>query len=407
MFNRFNISNRPKKIFRIFLLMFFITKFHPLMAQSEKIKRAIIVVPGYMASGLFWNAKSNYLYNKGELVWLLSNSEERLLTCKNVYKFMWTYQDVALDGNGGPKDKRIGKAEFFEFPRKVDEEVYKYGVCNGYKNLIETLSNNFKNTEVKLFNYDFRLDNNVNAEFLEEEIKKYDEVILIGHSNGGVLIAKTLSGVLNKGQNLNILKGCFFIAVPFQGTLVAINAAINGENTYPTNILNVLLPYAPISRYLSRTYITTYQLMPKQVEKFIVDKNHNPIKKEEFSNIMKSKLDKDQTAQRNSIDGLSSYYDSLFVDSKFVLSTLDCPIYSILGEGFKTESSAKLTDKSFEVISHSTRGDGRVLRSSSYPPPGNDFHIPGKLKIFNALHGYLQQTSQVVNYIKNEIEKLF
>ena len=77
-----------------------------------------------------------------------------------------------------------------------DVSHVRYGVLNAYKETFDMLSARYGGTaEVSVFNYDWRLSNDLSAEMLENYIneKGYDEVVLTSHSMGGNVVAGYLA----------------------------------------------------------------------------------------------------------------------------------------------------------------------------------------------------------------------
>ena len=82
-------------------------------------------------------------------------------------------------------------------PANMSDSTHaKYGVLNVYKETFDMLSARYGGTaEVSVFNYDWRLSNDLSAEMLENYIneKGYDEVVLTSHSMGGNVVAGYLA----------------------------------------------------------------------------------------------------------------------------------------------------------------------------------------------------------------------
>lgn len=82
-------------------------------------------------------------------------------------------------------------------PANMSDSTHaKYGVLNVYKETFDMFEERYGDkAEVSVFNYDWRLDNERNAELLEKYIneKGYDEVVLTSHSMGGNVVAGYLA----------------------------------------------------------------------------------------------------------------------------------------------------------------------------------------------------------------------
>lgn len=388
----------------------FINKFRKLINKLNKITNTIIIVPGCLGSGLF-HSKGNFFYKKNETVFLVVDDSKKNATLENIYKFTWSYKDIALNGEGKSTDPDIGIARSVNFPSEIDREINNYGVALKYKNLICQLKNNFKE-EVKLFNYDFRLDNETNSELLRKEIEKHDKVTLIGHSNGGVLIARAVIDMTKKGIDLDRISACFFIATPWKGTLIGLDSLLTGGVLVSDSFPEILMGFArEIFKHITQSFLTTYELMPSDIENYVTNSKNSKIQTDEFCEILKNRLDKTYKAQKCAIDEIKNNQDRLFLNSKFALDYLKCPIYSIIGNGIKTKSHCILTDKDFKITDYSINGDNTVLTSSSYPQDSVGIPlIRGDIKEFNLCHTDIQNNNVVIDYIKtkiNENSKIF
>ncbi|MBQ8178359.1 MAG: alpha/beta hydrolase [Clostridia bacterium] len=77
----------------------------------------------------------------------------------------------------------------------------KYGAINCYKETYDSMLKRYgEKAEVVVFNYDWRLDNDANANLLEEFINErgYDEVVLTSHSMGGSVVGCYLQKAENR-----------------------------------------------------------------------------------------------------------------------------------------------------------------------------------------------------------------
>lgn len=371
------------------------------------MNHSILIVPGATASGLYMSEKTR-IYDKHELVFLLAERQKKMATFKNLFKFFHNYKHLCLDEKGRPKNSAIGVFDIPTFNNTCHEEVYKFGVCLKYKNLIQTLTKSFPEKKVKLFNYDFRICRSESALALIEEINRYDSVIIIAHSNGGLILAKALSLMLKLGQPIEKIAGCFLIAVPWMGTLQAVRSVTAGLNDYPSEILNLFsLIGQRLTKHLMRTFILTYQLIAPKILDFIISEKKEKMQMNELKNILNSKIDLKHIAQRQAIEKIDDYYNDFFVDSKFSINYLQ-PVYNIIGDGLRTESLASLkSNGKFKIIDYSNNGDKFVLTSSAHPPTSSNMHINGELKTFNLTHCEIQNHKEVIEYLIKKIKKLF
>ena len=92
-------------------------------AKSEEMakNKAVIVVPGTFASGLFYRGETCTKYYKNEAVWMPLDDKSKWRMIKGVAKFRLFYKDLSCDENGNPINKNIGLfLENKEFPYQID-----------------------------------------------------------------------------------------------------------------------------------------------------------------------------------------------------------------------------------------------------------------------------------------------
>lgn len=184
------------------------------VASTHKYKKkAVIILPGLFASGLYDTATGKGVWDPfedldlwftdftgrsgmplgiilqllgkpevtGELEKLLANNKEG--TPDSLFNMM------AMNEDGTPVVETVKPVPF------ESESRLKYGVVNTHTDIYNTLEAKYGAAyDVLVFNYDFRLDNRASGEKLEQFIneKGYDEVILAAHSNGGAVAATYL-----------------------------------------------------------------------------------------------------------------------------------------------------------------------------------------------------------------------
>lgn len=177
--------------------------------QSKK-DRAVIILPGLFASGLYDTATGKDVWDPFTdtnlyLSDIMTHSGLPysvlipLLTKPSVLKELEhiTANDSSGDGqsflsmmamneDGTPAVPTVKPVPF------DSESRLRYGVVNAQTDMYNVMEEAYGAThEVQVFNYDFRLDNRYSGQLLEEYINKkgYKDVILVSHSNGGEVAA--------------------------------------------------------------------------------------------------------------------------------------------------------------------------------------------------------------------------
>lgn len=368
--------------------------------------KAIIVVPGTFASGLFYRGETCTKFNKNEVIWMpLGDDMWRLL--KGITKFMFCYEDLFCDEDGNSINKNIGvPLENEKFPNHVDEETAKYGVGNAYKNLINSLTDQFKDYKVFLFNYDWRFSADKSAAQLTEEIKKYDEVILIGHSFGGNVACKSAVQLEKMGQ-LEKIKKFIGIAVPFNGTVepfYVLNKGMVTDNDLIGKVIK-LLGIPNIVKNMAKNCEPTYQMLPnedyfKVAEKgYITDKDGKTLNYNETLEFLK-----DCQFAKKSDKSTKHFLTNLkkVNDDKNILKLLDYHI--IAGCGINTMSEIFIDSKNQEniTIKRFVDGDGTIALNES-ATPFNDIEDKRIFKV-NGRHQFLASDCKVIENVINTIK---
>lgn len=192
-------------------------------------KKAIIIIPGIMGSNIVDASTGDPLWapiEKGLKKWEMSTSDIPKLLKRQEVKdlldvdgpkgaFNWlekfkvnadgstnaTCEAQYIQDDGTPKFDRVstyGTIDYYE-------KIYKY--------LKETFGDEY---DVRLFEYDWRLDNLVSAERLEKFINghKYKEVVLVAHSMGGVMASTYIA---HSEKNAKKVSKFISLGSPFLG----------------------------------------------------------------------------------------------------------------------------------------------------------------------------------------------
>lgn len=217
-----------------------------ILGLTEKAKKAIYVLPGYLGSELYDGPDGTA---GGDLVYV---SIPGLIL--NMTKF---FQDA--DSNG----TRL----------HVDYARDEYGANGTYKTLVDRLRAEFVDEyDVRFFPYNWLEDLNDSVKKLERDIRKnhYVSVIFVTHSTGGLLASAFIA---KSNANKLLVSKAIMIAAPLFGTYASLLPIERGDsrkfdfNEILSNIdwfshgLDAITPKSWV-RGWAKNSPTTYQLLP-------------------------------------------------------------------------------------------------------------------------------------------------
>lgn len=217
-----------------------------ILGLTEKAKKAIYVLPGYLGSELYDGPDGTA---GGDLVYV---SIPGLIL--NMTKF---FQDA--DSNG----TRL----------HVDYARDEYGANGTYKTLVDRLRAEFVDEyDVRFFPYNWLEDLNDSVKKLERDIRKnhYDSVIFVTHSTGGLLASAFIA---KSNANKLLVSKAIMIAAPLFGTYASLLPIERGDsrkfdfNEILSNIdwfshgLDAITPKSWVRGWANNSP-TTYQLLP-------------------------------------------------------------------------------------------------------------------------------------------------
>ena len=229
-----------------------------ILGLTEKAKKAIYVLPGYLGSELYDGPDGT---PGGKRLWFPENPLD-LVERENLRKF---YQDEY--GNGTQLH--------------VDYKRDEYGtnvapVYTSYETLVKKLKKEFggENGEydVRFFPYNWLEDLNDSVKKLERDIRKnhYDSVIFVTHSTGGLLASAFIA---KSNANKLLVSKAILIAAPLFGTYASLLPIERGDsrkfdfNEILSNIdwfshgADAITPKSWV-RGWAKNSPTTYQLLP-------------------------------------------------------------------------------------------------------------------------------------------------
>jgi len=214
-----------------------------LSAVKSERKIGIVFVPGLLASGLVdkesgkpvWDPfVSNYnlmdLFDSetsagmiGEFV--TQAISEGILTDVLEGNENGIFIKIAMDEEGNPVNKNVVPADF-----DACQTGQRYGALRSFQRAYEGVYERYKTSgaDIRIFNYDWRIDNRINAERLEKTIEErgYKEVILIGHSMGNTVIDRYLA---RSAENRNKTLAHISYAGPSYGSMTALTTLEDAE----------------------------------------------------------------------------------------------------------------------------------------------------------------------------------
>lgn len=284
------VKKKPRKVLKsivAILIMLVIVGGTFVGVSLHLDKKAIIILPGLMASALYDTETGNGVWdpfydvdlhfktfinpdglNLGAILPLISKPSIREQLLKLFANDFHGAPDslmnlIAMSEDGVPKVATIQPVPW------EHESRLRYGVINAQTELCQEYEKAYgKDYEVQVYNYDFRIDNRVSAQHLEDYINKkgYSEVILVAHSNGGQVAACYLAKEANREKVSKYIS----YSVPYFGSFSAITQLENidnmldalleslGEGTLSDNLMKVFK-----NQFLTMLYMwAPYQLLP-------------------------------------------------------------------------------------------------------------------------------------------------
>ena len=272
----------------------------------------------------------------------------------------------------------------------------KYGAINCYKETYDSMLERYgEKAEVVVFNYDWRLDNDKNADLLEEFINErgYDEVVLTSHSMGGSVVGCYLQKAENREKVV--------LYTPYSSAcLGAVDALVYIEDItrlvsgFDLGAIGGFIDINQIVKDVVEPFLSSlvsmYQLFPSPYlmesgqysgDNHMITVDGNPITtRQELIEFYRSrpfaKRDGEYIypiqMEENGKTRLENYWDSYMVevDGKMVHSMDLVNTVYFIGVGQKgMESVSYVTNESGDIvldkINYSTKGDNMILEYSA------------------------------------------
>lgn len=209
--------------------------------NERKKDRAVIILPGLFASGLYdevtgkdvWDPFTDMDLFLGDLMGHTGLPYSLIISLLSTDSFKAELAHITANGSIGDGQSFLSKMGMKEDGTPLVPSIkpvpfssssrLRYGVANAQTDMYIAMEEAYGDThEVQVFNYDFRLDNRYSGELLEQYIdqKGYKEVILVSHSNGGEVAACYLA---RSKQNRDKVTLNLSLDSPYYGSFSAID----------------------------------------------------------------------------------------------------------------------------------------------------------------------------------------
>lgn len=336
----------------------------------------IIFVPGCFSTSLVDQ-------NQKE-VWPLSFGDKVQLFMKSIVK------PLSTPFSNNEKEDNLGfMNEFIETLRNPNLRpgpiIYKF-----YKSFIETI-NTLSDGNFLVFNYDWRKPLDVCVENLKkaiDEIVTDREIVLIGHSAGGLIASHYLSNGLNSSNNYRAVKKMIAIGSPIQGSVLALSSILGMSSRYglykdsirnfmESGVFELIFDLCPTTLHNLFFYKSNNQ--PLSTKQVIECLRRSGFSREKLERIVRYQADERErepnpSVQYTFISGMNSHVPmptGFYIDNNEVVET---------------------------IISYGV-GDGTILKSEATFHPEFVFKHHGVI----GKHSYLTELDSVQEIIKNEI----
>jgi hypothetical protein len=376
----------------------------PVYNTSGSAKKAVIILPGIMGSNLVDAETEAPLWSIGSMISNVAMNKDMLdsegrFDTEKFSEYLYSFLKRGADG----KTERVIRAA------DMNDSDLKYGYMSFYKSLYDLVESKCgENTEygydVEIFQYDWTKSCAASAADLTEfiSLNKYENVILIGHSMGGLVIDNYLALSENNRSNTDAV---ITLSTPHLGAVDSVCLDLGGVMPTASNLLssvtfksmlgelNGKLPkgcetvmdfavvISNIFRNAARTLASTYDMFPNtslfDTETYASSSpyriNGADATRGDMSGYLTDASFVSSNGYVNSVvNNLNSAQDSLYFDGKFVSDLVET--YYFAGTGEDTTSSLSLTydggEFAFTGYASSAEGDTLVLVDSAIA--GND-----------------------------------
>ncbi|WP_143316727.1 hypothetical protein [Clostridium sp. HBUAS56017] len=361
-----------------------------LNAISKKLTSSppIIIIPGIMGSRLYKD--SDCTVQIWDPIVKLNPSDEN-----SIYN---------LGKNINISSTLFTKKVVNQVPLSTSER--EYGAQNSYKNLVDTICNEFPDREVYFFSYDFRKSNVSAGEQLKDFIDNtlnVSKVDLVCHSMGGIVASNYATLDTSKIDKVITL------GTPYEGAPTLINSVLNWSIlSEDWNKTDFALGVCGLTKKVKSGFSGVAELYPTRNYFDAVgfsSKFKDGLFSSHISQIDYSKYSEyGKTIFQNIYDSCVAEQEGITLNGSNILSTLNNSYFAI-GTGEKTISSLVFkngnTLDSIDVSSlvYENNGDGTVPKLSSTMIGGLDNVNSNNVKYFSeTTHGGLVNSSNPIKW---------
>lgn len=351
----------------------------------------------------------------------------KVIGINNIKDIMRDFTNLICNDDGGSKLETMPSYPFNcrKECRKKEGKRF-YGAANTYFTIADALlqDENLNDYEVVFFSYDWRRSNRESALELEQYIDKkhYSQVVLVGHSMGGLVCTSYLS----KKENKSKIDKFISLGTPFLGANKAINVLETGK-FFGGFIGSLIKPIAnPLIKKIISNCPSVYELLPPEQTFKLSTANIL-----EMINISNHFCCLGKTTKCQKISSFDAYaqlltqrhwapnamqffadaqqfHNSLYKHGKSILNCDDINFYNIVGYGFNTIGTAQIIhsiDDDNEMGDLQpialTDGDGTVTLASA--TLANTFSTKNQYYVNKINHLSLISNKDVINLVINII----
>lgn len=272
------------------------------------------------------------------------------------------------------------------------------GVLDTYQDLYTKLNSAYKDSyDVFLFSYDWRMSCAAAATKLATQLQSYSEVILIGHSMGGLVASKYLA---TSSANRAKVDKFISLGTPYTGAAKALYMMETGEFIEFAGIA----PFKDTIKSLVCNFPAVYELLPtsRYSGSYIKNGSTNLSGHTSHWDFMRNADRewgiKDNGSVKPMFSSALSFHSSLLVSGTHIANSTSVDTYKIYGTGNDTISKVLYTSSGTVIgVEYVNSGDGTVITNSATNAQGTGV---SKIYGFECSHMGMPDTNSVINKIK-------
>lgn len=340
------------------------------LSYNEQLHQATVTISGQTETYNSTNAKttnSRFVVSISEFCTDFSGKAIVIIpgtlgsTLRNTDSFNGTGHDVWLD-LGYYNQMELNEDGTNKFPVSAEKHD-NYGVNHTYKKLYSGLKDAFGSYyDVIFFDYDWRMSTEFAAEQLSLALENYQQVILVGHSMGGLVASKFLAIDSNNREKTVAL---ITLGTPYFGSAKCLNVMDTGEMILSPLSNNDYI-FKEIIKKVSRNSFGAYQLLP--TEKYYSYTGFYPysVANANYTNYTAiGGLQNAAWAKTAQLNTAKAFHSSLWSGNAHVTNWGGVSTYKIIGSNQDTIATVKY-DANYNVIDTIEKpGDGTVLIQSA------------------------------------------